>query len=110
MTRVAAYRISLTLNLAAFRCLCGLEDTPICPQCECLWPWRTPCWPTMIGVCCSRTGRCVVSWTDMTRTERECRWLIVLAFWEWHLECYLPRPLVAWYARDIGLDPTEVFP
>ena len=36
MTRVAAYQISLTLNLAAFRCLCGLEDTPICPQCECL--------------------------------------------------------------------------
>lgn len=47
----------------------------------------------------------------MTRTECACRWSIVLAFWEWQLAQHVrPLPRVAWYARAIGLNPTEVFP
>ena len=47
----------------------------------------------------------------MTNTEKACRWMLVLAFWEWQLtQCGIPRSGVAWYARAIGLDPTEVFP
>ena len=53
----------------------------------------------------------MVCWTDMSRTEQECRWLLVLAFWEWQLtHAHRSRLRVAWYARAIGLDPTEVFP
>lgn len=46
----------------------------------------------------------------MTQTEKACRWCLVLAFWEWQLAQHTISPGVAWYARAIGLDPTEVFP
>ena len=37
MTPMAAYAISLTLNLAASRCRCDLDrQEGLCPQCECL--------------------------------------------------------------------------
>ena len=46
----------------------------------------------------------------MTRTEKACRWRIVLAFWEWQLARNVQRSGVAWYARAIGLNPLEVCP
>lgn len=38
MTTITAYAISLSLNLAAARCLCDLDRgrPGLCPQCECL--------------------------------------------------------------------------
>ena len=73
MTTITAYAISLNLNLAAARCPCDLDrgrpasarSANVCA------PWRTPCWPMMIGVCLRITGRCAVCWTrgDGSRGE-----------------------------------------